>query len=118
MYLMILVINKKETVNNILEMFLKIGISGATLLESKGMGQKFMDCESPVVGGLRTLIYDQCRPGNNVIISVVDSLETYEHAVKEVEKITGSFNEPGTGLACAFPLARVNGLLNPKTQQQ
>ncbi len=109
MYLMVIIINKKETVNRILEMLYKIGIGGATIFESRGMGQTFMDCESPVVGGLRTLLYDQCRPNNTTILSVVESLEKYDQAIEEIEKITGSFDEPGTGIACVFPLARLKG---------
>ena len=116
MYLMVIVINKRETVNKILEMFYKIGVTGATVFDSRGMGQTFMDCESPVVGGLRSLIYDQCRPSNNTILSVVESLEKYEEAIGEVEKITGSFDEPGTGIACAFPLARLKGLSTSNNQ--
>jgi len=112
MYLMLIIVNKRETVNKILEMFLKIGIGGATVLDSRGMGQTFMACESPVVGGLRAMIYDQCRPGNNTIISIVETLEKYDQAVEEAEKITGSFDEPGTGLACVFPLARIKGFPN------
>lgn len=109
MYLMVIIINKEETVNEILEAFLKIGITGATVFDSKGMGQTFLSCDSPVVGGLRKLIYNQCRPGNNTILSVVESLDKYEVAVNEVEKITGSFDNPGTGIAFVFPLARVKG---------
>jgi len=116
LYLMVIVINKTETVNEILEMFYNIGIRGATIFDSRGMGQTFMDCESPVVGGLRSLIYDQCRPNNITILSVVESLEQYDRAVQEVEKITGSFDEPGTGIACVFPLARLKGF-SPNNKQ-
>lgn len=116
MYLMVIVINKTETVNKILEMFFNIGIRGATIFDSRGMGQTFMDCESPVVGGLRSLIYDQCRPNNTTILSVLESLDQYDQAIREVEKITGSFNEPGTGIALAFPLVRLKGY-SPNNKQ-
>ncbi|NLC10700.1 MAG: hypothetical protein GX767_00415 [Firmicutes bacterium] len=110
MYLFVLVLNKTEKLNKILEKFVDIGIRGATVLDSKGMGETIMECESPVVGGLRKLIFNQCRSQNNTIFSVVESLDKADAAVKEVEKIIGSLDEPGTGIYFVISLEKVKGV--------
>ncbi len=110
MLLLVLVLNRKECLNRILTSFMEIGIKGATILDSRGMGQAFMECESPVVGGLRSLIYDQCRPSNNTIFSVVESQEKADKAIMEIEKIIGDLGKPGTGIAFTIPLGKVKGL--------
>ncbi len=110
MYLMVLVLNQKEYLNPVLERLLGIGISGATIVDSKGMGREFMECESPVMGGLRKLIYDQCRPENVTVYSVVKDEETIDQAVAEIESIVGDLSQPGKGVFFALPLARVKGL--------
>ncbi|MDO9536114.1 MAG: hypothetical protein Q7J85_12485 [Bacillota bacterium] len=82
-------------------------------MDSRGMGQAFMECESPIVGGLRSLLYDQCRPSNNTIFSVVESKEKAEEAIKEIENIIGSLGKPGTGIAFTLSLESVIGLAKP-----
>jgi len=110
MYILQLVLNKKEYLNKVLEAFHKAGISGATILESKGMGSSFLECESPVVGGLRSLIYNECRPNNSTIFSVVESVEKAEEVIAETEKIVGSLEEEGAGIAFILPVEKVKGL--------
>lgn len=111
MFLLVVVLNRKECLNNILKRFVEIGIKGATILESRGMGQAFMECESPVVGGLRNLIYDQCRPSNNTLFAVVENQEKADLAIREIEKIVGDLGKPGTGIAFTIPLGKVKGLV-------
>ena len=109
MYLLVLVLNKNEHLNPVLERFMDIGISGATMVDSKGMGREFMECESPVVGGLRKLIYEQCRPHNVTIYSIVKDEETIDRATSEIESIVGDLDRPGTGVLFVIPLIRVKG---------
>lgn len=110
MYLMVLVLNQQEHLNPVLERFLALGISGATMVDSKGMGREFMECDSPVVGGLRKLLYEQCRPHNVTIYAIVQDEETIDRATVEIESIVGDLDRPGTGVLFAFPLTRVKGL--------
>ncbi|MGI6317427.1 MAG: P-II family nitrogen regulator [Dethiobacteria bacterium] len=113
MFLLVLVLNRRECLNKILEKYLEIGIKGATILDSKGMGRAFMEGDSPVVGGLRNLIYNQSRPGNNTVFSVVESKEKIDEAIREIESVIGSLGEPGTGIVFTLPLERVKGLTGP-----
>ncbi len=109
MYLMVVVINHKEQLNPVLEKFVEIGIKGATILDSTGMGRTILDCEAPLVGGLRKLLLGQCRSHNTTIFSVIETKEKIEEAIEAVESITGDLNKTGIGIAFAVPLEFVKG---------
>ncbi|MFO8191382.1 MAG: hypothetical protein R6U08_01190 [Bacillota bacterium] len=110
MYLILFVLNKEEYLNKIMEKFLAIGISGATILTSKGMGRTFLDnTEYPIVGGLRKLIYHQSRPNNLTIFSLVEDSEKAAEAAAVVEEIVGDLKEPGRGIFTSIPVGTVKG---------
>lgn len=114
---MFLILNRQENLDPVLEGLMKVGVSGATILDSKGMGQEILNCESPVVGGLRQLIYEQCRPYNKTVIAVIESEEAVERTITEVEKTTGDLSQPGTGVLFVLPLYRVKGVRKGKAKE-
>ena len=107
MYLMVLVLNKTEHLEEILENLYEIGINGATVIDSSGMGRTICD-HVPVVGGLRNLFND-CRPGNKTIFSVIKYEETINKALKVIESVTGDLNIAGKGIFFTLPLHQVKG---------
>lgn len=111
MFLLVTVLNYEEKLNQVLEGFLDIGIKGATVLESTGMGQSILDCEIPVVSGLRKLLFTKTRAHNVTIFSVVSSEEKVQEAIKTVENVVGELGNPGTGIVFAFPLEVVKGVM-------
>ena len=111
MYLLVFVLNKDEYLNQVLEYFVEIGIKGATILDSKGMGRTFMsNHDIPVVGGIRKLIFFQSRPSNKTIFSVIESKEKAVEAMELIEQKIGSLKNPGAGIAFILPLEMVKGL--------
>lgn len=111
MFLLVFVLNKTEKLNEILQRFLEIGIKGATVLDSKGMGETFLECDDFIIGGLRKMIYNDCRATNKTVFSVVNSKESAENAIREIEAIAGSLEEPGTGIAFTINLESVKGMI-------
>ena len=67
--LLVAVVNDADKVDEILSGFLELGITGATILNSEGMGG-FLSHEVPIFAGLQTLISGS-RPQNRMILSVV-----------------------------------------------
>ena len=111
MFLLVVVLNHEEKLNEVLNKFLEIGIKGATVVESTGMGQSILDCEVPLIGGLRRAISKQCRPNNVTIFSVVKDRGKIEEAVNLVEGSTGQLDNPGVGIAFALPLEYAKGIV-------
>jgi len=110
MYLMVLVLNQTEHLEEVLEKLYEIGINGATVIDSSGMGRTICD-HMPVVGGLRNLFND-CRPGNKTIFSVIRTEKTVEKATGVIEEVTGDLDTAGKGILFTFPLHRVKGFVS------
>ncbi len=108
MKLLVLVLNKTEDLNELLEKFLDMGIRGATVIDSHGMG-RILSTHVPLFGGLSHL-FDGDRPVNKVIFSIIDNEEKVRQAIELTNKIVGDLKEPGTGVIFTLELDQVVGL--------
>ena len=107
MQLLIAVINEPEKLDEILAGFIEIGITGATILSSEGMGA-LLSHDIPVFAGLKTLI-NRSRPQNRTILSVVDE-SLVDPAIALLQEVCGNLAVPATGIAFTIPIGRVIGL--------
>lgn len=105
--LLIIILNKEEYLDELLEAFVELDVRGATVIDSVGMGQIISD-KIPIFGGLRSLM-EGSRPYNKTILTVVPE-EKVEEIIGEYEKICGSLDEPGTGLLITLPVDFTRGL--------
>lgn len=107
MKLLILILNKVEKLEEVFEGFLEIGITGATVIDSVGMGHIISE-EVPIFAGLR-FMFAGSKPHNKTVISAIKD-EKEKPAIEVLQKILGDLNEPGTGIVFTIPLDRVEGL--------
>lgn len=107
MKLLILILNKVEKLEEVLEGFLEIGITGATVIDSVGMGHILSE-EVPIFAGLR-FMFAGTKPHNKTIFSAIKD-EKEESAIRLLQKILGDLNQPGTGIVFTIPVERVEGL--------
>jgi nitrogen regulatory protein P-II 1 len=108
MELLIAVINDVDRMDEVLAGFLEIGITGATILDSEGMG-RVLSHEIPIFAGLQTLI-SRSLPQNQTLFSVIDDPEKVERAIALLQDVCGRFDDPATGIAITVPVNRVVGL--------
>lgn len=107
--LMLFVLNREEYLEEILTGFLEIGISGATIIDSMGMG-RILAYDIPIFAGLRGVLAGG-RPHNKTIMSVLPDRETYEKAFELIEDVCGSLDDPGIGILFALPIVDARGFL-------
>ena len=107
MKLLILVLNKVEKLEEVLEGYIEVGISGATIIDSVGMGHILSE-EVPIFAGLR-FMFAGAKPHNKTVFSVIRD-EKEEAAIKVLKNILGDMHETGTGIVFTLPLDRVEGL--------
>ncbi|MEA1997657.1 MAG: hypothetical protein U9N45_08445 [Gemmatimonadota bacterium] len=105
--LMIFILNREELLDEILSGFLEIGIAGATVIDSMGMG-RILSHDIPIFAGFRGMLSGG-RPSNKTILSVLPDRETYEQAAELIEDICGDLSKAGSGILLAVPLADVRG---------
>ena len=107
MELLIAVINQEGRLDDILSGFLELGITGATIIDSEGMGH-VLSHDIPIFAGLQTLI-SRSRPQNRTIFSVIAD-EKVDSALALLQDVCGNLSDPATGIAFTIPVDRVVGL--------
>lgn len=107
MKLSVLVLNKEEYLETLLEGYIEIGISGATIIDSMGMGH-ILSSEVPIFAGLR-FMFAGSRPYNKTILSVIPEEKTIP-LKNLISKILGPLEESGNGILFFIDLCEVVGL--------
>ena len=108
MELLVCVINRDDKLEEILSGFLKLGVTGATVIDSEGMG-RVLSQDLPVFAGLQTL-QSRSRPQNTTIFSVIESPAVMTKAIDFVQEICGGFDAPASGIVFTVPVSRVIGM--------
>ncbi len=107
MQLLVAVINDPEKVDDILAGFLELGITGATVIHSEGMG-RILTHDIPIFAGLQTLI-SRSKPQNRTLFSLIEE-EKLEPALSLLKEVCGDLEDPATGIAFALPVTTASGL--------
>ena len=107
MQLLVAVINHEECVEEIVAGFVEIGITGATIVESRGMG-RVLSRDVPIFAGVRSLD-ERSRAHNRTLFCVVDDAKV-DAAIALIQEICGSLDAPGAGIVFTVPVGRVVGL--------
>jgi nitrogen regulatory protein PII len=107
MHLLVAVVNEPDKLDEILSGFLELGITGATIINSEGMG-RVLSHDIPIFAGLQTLI-SRSRPQNRTIFSVVED-DKVDPALALLQEVCGDLAAPATGIAFTLPLDQVVGL--------
>ncbi|MFC2160898.1 P-II family nitrogen regulator [Acidobacteriota bacterium] len=107
MKLLVLILNKVEKLEEVLEGYLEAGVTGATIIDSIGMGHVISE-EVPIFAGLR-FMFAGAKPHNKMIFSVITDNKV-DPVINVLKKILGDLGQPGTGIVFTMPLDRVEGL--------
>ncbi len=107
MQLLVAVINHEEKLDDVLAGFVELGITGATIVSSEGMGH-VLSHDVPIFAGLRSLTA-RARPTNQTVFSVVAD-DKVDAAIALIQEVCGSLDAPGVGIVFAVPVSRVVGL--------
>ena len=110
MQLLVAVINDPEKLDDILSGLLALGIRGATVIESEGMGSRLAK-DIPIFARLQTSSA-RSRPENRTIFTVVED-EGVDPVLALLQRVCGKLADPGTGIVFTVRLDRVLGLAAP-----
>lgn len=111
MNVLVIVLNKVNYLDDILEEFIEIGIKGATILDSQGMGAAITSAgrgKDFFLGGIRSLL-ENARPYNKTIFAVIEGEDLLEKAVGTVKNILGDMSKPGIGFMFTVPAGQIYG---------
>ena len=113
MKLLIVIVEDPDKIEPLMDSWYEHNISGATIIDSRGMGHVIADHYSIFsrfsdLTGARGGSYH-----NNVIFTVIEKEDLLEQAIEDVYNIIGDLNKPDTGLLFTLPIGRVEGLKTP-----
>lgn len=104
--LLVMILADDEVLEEILEAFLELGITGATVLDAHGMGE-ILARNVPIFAGLRGL-FPGAEHSRHLVLSVCDRARARE-AVAILRDI-GRLEQRGTGIALTLPVEETWGL--------
>lgn len=107
MELLILILNKVECLDNLLEDFSKESDFRATLIDSTGMAHMLKD--SNYFFGLRNLLNDS-RVNSKTIFMALKK-ERVTKAIEIIEKNIGDLDNPDTGIVFTLPISYMKGMV-------
>jgi nitrogen regulatory protein PII len=112
MYLVLMVLNNPDRLEDLLIVWEENGVQGATVLFSTGLGRiRQMDAwrdDMPLMPSLRDF-YEVPENLNRTIFTVVDNEAQVDALVAATEEVVGELDEQGTGLLLVLPVARAYG---------
>lgn len=106
MYVLFIVLNSTEYLDDILAKFVEIGVRGATILDSQGMASAIVSARNyniPLFGLFESLI-DNGRPYNKTIFTVLEDQELVDKAIAVVRDVTNDSSKTGVGFMFTVPI--------------
>lgn len=113
---LVLVLNETKYLEDILNNLMTIGVKGATILESQGMGSAILTgnfASSNRFGALKTA-FDRERPYNKTIFAIIEDEELLHLAIETIKEVSGGLSKPGEGLLFTIPVGNVLGMAPDK----
>lgn len=110
MQLLLIVINKVEKFDELLETFLEKGFSGGTILHSTGMVSELgKHIENlPIFGSFRYIIDLDREESKTMFMALKD--DQVEPAKKIVREVIGDLSKPDTAVLLTLPVLTTEGI--------
>ena len=111
MKLVTIILNKTECLEHLLEEFSENNISGATIIDSKGMVQELSEHDHEdmyFLVSLRSLLNPTHKENKTIIMVSKD--EDVALISRIVNEVTGGLDNPDTGIMFTVPIDYLEGL--------
>lgn len=106
---LVIILNKKEYLEDILSIFVSHNVKGATILESQGMASAIVKNEIssiPIFGSLKTLLQDS-HPYNKTIFTVIKDEVVLQEVVAHIQALFEQEKRPGLGFMFTVPVGEM-----------
>ncbi len=108
MQLLIIVLNKVDVLEKLLERLCESGVRGATILESRGMAQSLCESEEQKFIASLQMLLDPQHKNNKTILTVVPD-EQIPVVSKVLGEVTGGLDQPNSGVMFSVPVQYTEG---------
>lgn len=108
MKLMVLILNKTDALESLLEGMSAAGLGGATIIESSGLATTLSRLDSSFISASIRAILSGAEEDNRTIFSVIRN-DQLDLARKVVYNTVGDLSTPNTGIMFTLPIDFVEG---------
>lgn len=108
MKLMVLILNKTDVLDNLLEGLSASGLGGATIIESSGLATTLSRLDSSFISSSIRAILSGAEDDNRTILSVIRN-DQLDIARKVIYNTVGDLSTPNTGILFTVPIDFVEG---------
>ncbi len=110
MYMVMMVLDNPDKLDDVLDAWYEVNVSGVTILESTGIQRRRAKNIKVPFRYNFTRMAARVEEGHYTLLTVVPT-EEYVHAcIQAAEKIIGDLDQPNTGILAAWPLDIVKGV--------
>lgn len=114
MHLLVLILDKTSDLEKVIPKWKEIGITGATIYDSIGIGKNTLYGSSiPIIASLSKIFDSDSRTYNHTVLTVLETEETLDQAIKAAEDVCGDFTKSDVGIMFSVKLDRVIGVCTP-----
>lgn len=106
MNMLVLILNDDDKVDEVLLTMSELGIRGATLIDSAGMGA-ILRAQFPFMSDMKNLMQNK-KLANKTILTVINNQELLKKAVSSL-KAQLNLDKPGTGIMFVVPVTEIYG---------
>lgn len=107
MVLLVCILKDYRLVEDLLLGFVEAGVTGATVIEGRGMGQ-ILGAEVPLFASLRGL-FPGSGADSHVVFAAMDAAKV-DTCLELAERVCGPLTEPGSGVVFTVPIGTIRGL--------
>ena len=107
MFIILCVVDRAEHLNDVLQAWKSVGITGITIIESTGLHRLSEQHRIPMRYALGSISSER---GNLTLFTVVDHEDLIQACLEKTEAVVGDFAEANTGIFVAWPLAFAKGV--------
>ena len=116
--LLIIILDDLNRMPALLQALRRIGVPGATILESAGAYRVESWLSRVGLGGLDRM-FESREVRRRTILAAIEEEDLLAQAIAEAEQVMGGFDRPDSGLLLVLPVSQVKGLhkIMPKEPQ-
>ena len=109
MKLVVIILNKTECLETLLETFRDNDMAGATIIDSKGMIQELSDnYDFRITGSLREIFMPSHKENKTILMVAKDTDVPVISRI--LEEATGGLSNPDTGILFTLPIDHLEGM--------
>ena len=112
MYIILFILHDYEKLEDLLDAWEEVGVRGATILRSSGMGrvrQMALRDDLPLMPSLDAL-FEHEEYLNRTLFTVIDDEAMIDQLVEVTQNVVGDLLKPDTGFMVVLPALRAYGL--------